>query len=82
MCDDGWGGLDARVVCRQLGFSDRGSIALTTLQGIVPGTGRTWLDNVQCTGSEWTLFECPSNPIGSENCAHSEDAGVRCQAGM
>ena len=42
------------------------------------GIGPTFLDNVQCTGSESNLLECPSNPIGNENCDHTADAGVRC----
>ena len=42
------------------------------------GTGQIWLDNVACTGSETRLIDCPANAIGSHNCAHSEDAGVRC----
>ena len=42
------------------------------------GTGPIFLDNVQCTGSEASLLECPSNPIGNENCNHNTDAGVRC----
>lgn len=81
VCDDGWGNLDARVACRQLGFSEAGAVALNRLQGVVPGTGRTWLDNVACTGSETQLIACRANPLGSENCDHIEDAGIRCQAG-
>jgi deleted-in-malignant-brain-tumors protein 1 len=69
------------VVCGQLGFNNLNSVALNTIQGIVPGSGRTWLDNVQCLGNETMLYHCPSNPVGAENCAHSEDAGVRCFAG-
>lgn len=42
------------------------------------GTGRILLDNVQCTGSEIKLVNCPHNGIGIENCVHAEDAGVRC----
>ena len=38
-----------------------------------------FLDNVRCTGTEARLFDCPANPIGTHNCGHNEDAGVRCQ---
>ena len=43
------------------------------------GTGSIWLDNVQCTGTEFRLYDCPASTIGSHNCGHSEDAGVSCQ---
>jgi hypothetical protein len=42
------------------------------------GTGSIWLDNVQCAGTESRLADCPANTVGLHNCAHSEDAGVRC----
>ena len=45
------------------------------------GTGSIWLDNVGCAGTEARLADCPANPIGSHNCGHSEDAGVRCGVG-
>ena len=45
---------------------------------VTDGSGQIWLDNVQCTGTETRLIDCPANTIGSHNCVHSEDAGVRC----
>ena len=78
VCDDFWGTPDAQVACRQLGFPTTGATALTL--GAVPdGTGQIWLDNVQCRGTETRLIDCPANPLGSHNCGHTEDAGVRCQ---
>lgn len=47
--------------------------------GFGQGTGSIWLDNVNCAGTEARLASCPANPIGTHNCAHFEDAGVRCQ---
>lgn len=41
------------------------------------GVGPIHLDDVMCTGSESRLLSCPYNPI--DNCAHFEDASVRCQ---
>ena len=32
-----------------------------------------------CRGTESSLLECNTNPIGQHNCNHFEDAGVRCE---
>ena len=50
-----------------------------TLDAIPDGTGQIWLDNVRCVGTETRLIDCPANPLGNHNCAHSEDAGVWCR---
>lgn len=42
------------------------------------GTGRIWLDNVRCRGTENRLIDCPANVLGVHNCNHNEDAGVAC----
>ena len=42
------------------------------------GYGSIWFDNVGCSGSETSLFNCNKNSIGSHNCGHNEDAGARC----
>ena len=42
------------------------------------GTGPILLDNVQCTGTEGSLFNCTY--ISNHNCVHFEDAGVMCQS--
>ena len=45
------------------------------------GSGPIFLDDVQCTSSSSKLLECPSRPILSHNCLHSDDAGVGCEGG-
>ncbi|NWS78352.1 DMBT1 protein, partial [Crotophaga sulcirostris] len=42
------------------------------------GSGPIWLDNVQCSGTEAALSECPARPWGVNNCDHGEDASVVC----
>ena len=44
------------------------------------GSGQIWLDNVQCRGTEARLIDCLANPLGTHDCVHSEDAGVRCSS--
>ena len=82
VCDDGWDQADARVVCRQLGFSD--SLEATTESRFGRGTGEILLDDVACTESDNELVECSHIGIGMHNCNHGEDAGVVCNgvAGM
>ena len=55
-------------------------IGATVLFGssVVDGTGQIVLDDLQCTGSESRLIDCPHNGLGNHNCDHSEDAGIRC----
>ena len=46
------------------------------------GTGRIWLDNVQCSGSERQLRDCMADSSGINSCTHAQDAGVRCPPGI
>lgn len=42
------------------------------------GTGPIHLNEVQCRGTEKSLWDCPSRNITQEDCKHTEDAAVRC----
>jgi len=76
VCDDGWDINDAHVVCRQLGFSSASSAPCCASYG--QGSDPIWMDNVECHGGEPSLFHCPHNGWGIENCSHGEDASVVC----
>ncbi|XP_022081551.1 deleted in malignant brain tumors 1 protein-like isoform X2 [Acanthaster planci] len=76
VCDDSWDIEDARVACRQLGFS--GAVEATQGATFGSGSGPIYLDDVACGGHENDLMTCVHNGIGVENCGHSEDAGVIC----
>ena len=75
VCDDSWGDSDARVVCRQLGYS--GDVGKARSGGTYgQGSGPIYLDDVICTGTESRLDDCSSSGgWGIHNC---EDAGVQC----
>ena len=76
ICDTGWDNRDAKVVCRQLGFSDVGAIA-TTMTHFGQGSGSILIDDTYCTGTETSLDQCKLT-MGGQSCHHSEDAGVIC----
>ena len=77
ICDDLFDINDADVICRQLGFP--GALNAVTRGGFGEGTGRIWLDNLRCNGTESSIFQCPHGGIGVHNCRHWEDVGVACR---
>ncbi|XP_022808387.1 scavenger receptor cysteine-rich type 1 protein M130-like [Stylophora pistillata] len=76
VCDDYWDIDDAKVVCRQLGFSGAAQARCCAAYG--EGSGRIWMDDVHCQGGEAALSHCSSNSWGVHNCGHWEDASVNC----
>ena len=85
VCDDYWDEKDADVACRALGYEagsvDEAKRFRRAYFGAADETVPIWLDNLQCTGSEASLLECPRGrdlEVGEHNCRHREDVGVRC----
>ncbi|XP_054471094.1 macrophage receptor MARCO [Anoplopoma fimbria] len=73
VCDDSFNTVDGKVICKMLGFQT----AVSTFTAS-PGSGRIWLDELQCLGTESDIFSCQHRGIGVNNCQHNEDAGVHC----
>ena len=46
------------------------------------GQGPIWLDNVVCTGTEETIFDCTHSRVGIHDCTHIEDVAIQCMPGM
>ena len=73
ICDDDWDELDARVVCKQLGF-DNGNATHSSKFGNVPDT--FVMDDVKCSGNENNIMSCDHTK--DDNCGTLEGAGVIC----
>ncbi|XP_068677075.1 uncharacterized protein [Montipora foliosa] len=76
VCDDGWDVNDAHVACRQLGFRGASYQYQTAKYG--EGSGKIWLDDVECNGEEPLLSSCKHSDWGIHNCVHGEDASIMC----
>nr|KAG5712123.1 hypothetical protein BaRGS_020849 [Batillaria attramentaria] len=78
VCDDNFDVYDAMVICRTLGYTNV-TPEVKTGGHYGQGTGTIWLDNVNCSGGESTVFTCPHNGLATHDCSHSEDVGIDCQ---
>ncbi|XP_066531158.1 T-cell differentiation antigen CD6-like [Hoplias malabaricus] len=76
VCDDQWDKLDADVVCAQMGCGYAISVTGQNDQ-YSHGGGPIFLDELNCTGTESSLWGCPAVK-GENDCGHKEDAGVVC----
>eukprot|EP00118_Oscarella_pearsei_P015901 m.147663 g.147663 ORF g.147663 m.147663 type:complete len:803 (+) comp38469_c0_seq27:566-2974(+) len=76
VCDDGWDTRDARVVCRQLGYTDAQAAKQRSQYGA--GTGPMLIDDVSCLGAENNIGHCSFPGWKVHNCGRNEAAGVKC----
>ena len=76
VCDDGWDLNDAQVVCNELSLGQVIAARHNAFYG--EGNDQIWLNNLNCTGAEWTIRRCSHSGWGIKNCSHSSDAGVQC----
>ncbi|KAJ8300514.1 hypothetical protein KUTeg_022033 [Tegillarca granosa] len=74
VCDDGFGVPEAKVVCAQLGKPTSVTVPLPNSY-FGSGTGKIWIDDIDCAGNETNVGLCSRKPWGVTNCDHTEDAG-------
>lgn len=77
VCDDYWDMKDATVICRELGFVSAREAVMLAAFG--ESSGPIVADDVRCRGTEESFSNCTKST--SNNCGHSEDAGVICNTG-
>ncbi|XP_052429891.1 scavenger receptor cysteine-rich type 1 protein M130-like [Carassius gibelio] len=65
VCDDDWDMTDAAVVCREMSCGEALQAPQYSFFG--RGSGKIWMNEVQCKGSESTLKECGSKGWGERN---------------
>ena len=77
VCDDSWGSVEARIVCRQLGFVD-GSRTSRSHFGSVPSNFA--MDSIDCSESnpETHIQDCPYST--QDDCGSDEGGGVYCSS--
>ncbi|XP_071498029.1 uncharacterized protein [Diadema antillarum] len=75
-CVDGWDALDARVVCRNLGFPDA-AFGLSTNSAFRVDSEAYYAVSVECDGSENRLVDCKYTDL--PDCSLGFGASVVCQ---
>ena len=74
VCADQWDKHDADVACRMMYF-DGSLSAFSNKFG--PTKPVVWINKMQCTGNESSLFSCEHGALGTHDC--KDKAGVVCR---
>ncbi|XP_033742621.1 low-density lipoprotein receptor-related protein 5-like [Pecten maximus] len=75
LCGDGWNDANAVVVCRMLGYTGSGAVALQN----VTTADDIWSHQFDCNGSEPSLHECPKMTVDNvTECLNRGAPGVFC----
>ena len=84
VCDNSFDILDAHVVCKMLGFNTSitavANSGTNDLYGNAPSGSYFVLDNLDCSGSENSLFDCQLTGELSTPCEAPQIVGVKCSA--
>ncbi|XP_011143294.1 uncharacterized protein LOC105185459 isoform X2 [Harpegnathos saltator] len=83
VCDDGFGMINADVICRELGFA-LGALEVRPggFYGNLEPPTRFMVDQLKCRGNETTLRDCDFNGWGVHNCQPEEAVGVVCKTAV
>lgn len=76
VCDQMWDKQDADVFCRMMGYT--GSTEPKSSAGYGKGSDTVWLNNVQCTGNENSLFSCAHDGLRNHTCSSGNEATATC----
>ncbi|CAH1240476.1 SSC5D [Branchiostoma lanceolatum] len=78
VCSEAFDMNDTVVACRML---ELGAPVNFTRDATYfgPGTGDIKMANLECSGTEDSLFSCPHDGAGNHSCVHSSDVGVICE---
>ncbi|KAI8496684.1 hypothetical protein Bbelb_253390 [Branchiostoma belcheri] len=78
VCHNGFDLKDAEVVCRMLGYPNVYGVRFNAYFG--RGTGPIYIEDLQCDGTESSLFNCSHKGWRVHDCRpwHHEDVGVVC----
>ena len=82
ICDNSFGIHDAHVICTMLGFPTAiealAKSSASDLYGTAPSGSNFMLNNLDCSGSEISIFHCPLTGEVTDDCVASQIAGVKC----
>ncbi|XP_061310263.1 antigen WC1.1-like [Pezoporus flaviventris] len=77
ICSNRMSQLTAVTVCKHLNCGDGGEIARDFEYG--RGSGPTWLDHIECTEQQSSLWQCQSDPWNAQSCDNrAEETHISC----